>query len=341
MALWLITHDFGTVAEVADRIAVMRAGVLVETSGPEFFDGPQHPYSRELLNAMPRLEACLQREPPVEVNSASSPPLLDVRDFRVYYPIRRGIFQRAVDHVRAVDGVSFRLERGETLALVGESGCGKTTLGKALLNLVPATSGEVRLDGVTISGQKGGARHEAQADLQIVFQDPSSSMNPRMVVGNILEEGLRAQRPRMSPAERREKVEALLLAVGLPVSARGRYPHEFSGGQRQRLCIARALAVEPRLVICDEPTSALDVSVQAQVIRLLRELQDRHGLSYLFITHDLAVVSELADRVAVMHSGKMVETGTTRQVLFNPENDYTRRLLAALPKLHKSARTYF
>ena len=341
MALWLITHDFGTVAEVADRIAVMRGGVLVETSGPEFFDGPQHPYSRALLNAMPRLEACLQRKPLVEMNSASSPPLLDVRDFRVYYPIKRGVFQRTVDHVRAVDGVSFRLERGETLALVGESGCGKTTLGKALLNLVPSTSGEVLLDGVKISGQKVGARHEVQADLQIVFQDPYSSMNPRMLVGNILEEGLRAQRLRMTPAERRDKVEALLLAVGLPVSARGRYPHEFSGGQRQRLCIARALAVEPRLVICDEPTSALDVSVQAQVIRLLRELQDRHGLSYLFITHDLAVVSELADRVAVMHSGKMVETGTTRQVLFNAENDYTRGLLAALPKLHKSGRTHF
>ena len=343
MALWLITHDFGTVAEVADRIAVMRAGVLVETSGPEFFDGPQHPYSRELLNAMPRLEACLQRESPVEAESApaQAPPLLDVRDFRVYYPIRKGIFQRTVDQVRAVDGVSFQLERGETLALVGESGCGKTTLGKALLNLVPATRGEVRLDGVKITGHMGGARHEAQAGLQIVFQDPYSSMNPRMVVGNILEEGLRAQRLRMTPAERREKVEALLLAVGLPVSARGRYPHEFSGGQRQRLCIARALAVEPRLVICDEPTSALDVSVQAQVIRLLRELQDRHGLSYLFITHDLAVVSELADRVAVMHSGRIVETGKTSQVLFNPENDYTRRLLAALPKLHKSARTHF
>jgi ABC-type microcin C transport system duplicated ATPase subunit YejF len=341
MALWLITHDFGTVAEVADRIAVMRGGVLVETSGPEFFDGPQHPYSRALLNAMPRLEACLQRKPLVEMNSASSPPLLDVRDFRVYYPIKRGVFQRTVDHVRAVDGVSFRLERGETLALVGESGCGKTTLGKALLNLVPSTSGEVLLDGVKISGQKVGARHEVQADLQIVFQDPYSSMNPRMLVGNILEEGLRAQRLRMTPAERRDKVEALLLAVGLPVSARGRYPHEFSGGQRQRLCIARALAVEPRLVICDEPTSALDVSVQAQVIRLLQELQDRHGLSYLFITHDLAVVSELADRVAVMHSGRIVETGKTRQVLFNPENDYTRRLLAALPKLHKSARTNF
>ena len=342
MALWLITHDFGTVAEVADRVAVMRAGVLVETSGPEFFAGPQHPYSRELLSAMPRLEACLQREPRTEAALIENrSPLLDVRDFRVYYPIRQGVFQRTVDHVRAVDGVSFQLGHGETLALVGESGCGKTTLGKALLNLVPATSGEVRLNGITISGQSGGARYHRQPGMQIVFQDPYSSMNPRMVAGNILEEGLRAQQPRMTAAERREKVEALLVAVGLPVSACGRYPHEFSGGQRQRLCIARALAVEPRLLICDEPTSALDVSVQSQVIRLLKELQDHHGLSYLFITHDLAVVSELADRVAVMHSGRMVETGTARQVLFRPDNDYTRRLLAALPGLHKKARVGF
>ena len=335
MALWLITHDFGTVAEVADRIAVMRSGVLVETSGPKFFDGPQHAYSRELLNAMPRLGACLERKSTEEERTFPVQPLLEVEDFRVYYPIRQGIFQRTVDHVRAVDGVTFRVERGETLALVGESGCGKTTLGKALLNLIPATGGEVRLDGVAISGALMGDRHKAQAELQIVFQDPYSSMNPRMIVGDILEEGLRAQRPRMSPSERRERVETLLLAVGLPVPARSRYPHEFSGGQRQRLCIARALAVEPRLIVCDEPTSALDVSVQAQVIRLLRELQDRQGLSYLFITHDLAVVSELADRVAVMRSGKMVETGSTRQVLFNPQNDYTRHLLDALPRLHK------
>ncbi len=337
MALWLITHDFGTVADVADRVAVMRLGVLVETSGPEFFDGPRHAYSRELLAAMPRLDACLQRESRVPGDASPGvPPLLEVRDFRVYYPIKRGIFQRTVDQVRAVDGVSFQLERGETLALVGESGCGKTTLGKALLNLIPSAGGEVLLDGAEISGLRGGARHQGQAAMQIVFQDPYSSMNPRMVVGTILEEGLRAQRPGMAADERRKRVEALLLAVGLPVAARGRYPHEFSGGQRQRLCIARALAVEPRLLICDEPTSALDVSVQAQVLGLLRELQDRHGLSYLFITHDLAVVSELADRVAVMHSGRIVELGPTRQVLLRPENAYTRHLLAALPKLHRA-----
>lgn len=335
MALWLITHDFGTVAEVADRVAVMRAGQLVETSGPEFFAGPRHAYSRELLAAMPRLDACLQRDRRDEADtSPAAPPLLEVSELRVHYPVRRGILQRTVDHVRAVDGVSFQLERGETLALVGESGCGKTTLGKALLNLIPATDGRVLLDGEALSGQAGGARQQRLAAMQIVFQDPYSSMNPRMLVGAILEEGLRAQQPTMPAGERRERVAALLDAVGLPVSARERYPHEFSGGQRQRLCIARALAVEPRLLICDEPTSALDVSVQAQVLRLLRELQDRHGLSYLFITHDLAVVSELADRVTVMQAGKLVETGTARQVLFEPAHAYTRRLLAALPKLH-------
>ena len=331
MALWLITHDFGMVAEVADRVAVMRSGKLVETSGREFFAGPRHPYSRELLSAMPRLEACLRRESAAPQAPGNIPPLLEVRDFRVWYPVRRGIFQRTVDHVRAVDGVSLRLEAGETLALVGESGCGKTTLGKALLRLIPATGGEVLLEGRNLFAQ---ARDPGRVGLQIVFQDPYSSMNPRWVVGEILEEGLRTQRPDLSTGERRERVEALLMAVGLPVSARQRYPHEFSGGQRQRICIARALAVEPRVLVCDEPTSALDVSVQAQVIRLLRELQDRHGLSYLFITHDLAVVSELASRVAVMQSGKVVETGPVRQVLFAPASEHTRHLLASLPALH-------
>lgn len=333
MALWLITHDFGMVAEVADRVAVMRSGRLVETSGREFFAGPRHAYSRELLSAMPRLEACLSRESAAPQAAECIPPLLEVRDFRVWYPVKRGIFQRTVDHVRAVDGVSLRLEAGETLALVGESGCGKTTLGKALLRLIPATGGEVLLEGQNLFAQ---TRDPGRAGLQIVFQDPYSSMNPRWVVGTILEEGLRTQRPDLSAGERRERVEALLIAVGLPISARQRYPHEFSGGQRQRICIARALAVEPRVLVCDEPTSALDVSVQAQVIRLLRELQERQGLSYLFITHDLAVVSELASRVAVMQSGKVVEMGPVRQVLFDPASDHTRHLLASLPALHRN-----
>lgn len=339
MALWLITHDFGIVAEMADHIAVMRDGRLVESSGPGFFDGPDEVYSRDLLAAMPRLDACLMPRPegwrePLPLNSAAS-PLLEVRDFSVYYPVRKGILQRTVDPVRAVDGVSLSLERGETLALVGESGCGKTTLGKGILGLVPSSGGTVSLNGETVIGEPRTSLPCGCNTMQIVFQDPYSSMNPRMVVGDIIAEGLLARDARITTAERRDKVESLLKAVGLPASARLRYPHEFSGGQRQRICIARALAVDPTLVICDEPTSALDVSVQAQVLNLLRDLQDRHGLGYLFITHDLALVSELGGRVAVMKAGKIIEQGPVRQVLLQPEHDYTRRLLAALPKLRR------
>ena len=343
MALWLITHDFGVVAELAERVAVMRAGRIVEQNGQEFFRGPSHPYSRELLAAMPRLDACLHpSRGPLRSSGAGMEsehgtrrrPLLEVQDFKVHYPIKKGLFQRTVDHVRAVDGVSFSLAKGETLALVGESGCGKTTLGKGLLNLIETSGGLVSFNGEEITGLKGEARRRRYAEMQIVFQDPYSSMNPRMVVGDIVGEGLRAQHPELSETDRRERVEALLLSVGLPPAARLRYPHEFSGGQRQRLCIARALAVEPKLIVCDEPTSALDVSVQAQILRLLRDLRRERELSYLFITHDLAVVGELADRVAVMFQGKIVEMGETRQVLLEPAHAYTRRLLAAVPKLH-------
>ncbi|WP_434111950.1 ABC transporter ATP-binding protein [Methylocaldum sp. GT1TLB] len=331
MALWLITHDFGIVAELADRVAVMRAGKIVEQSDREgFFEKPEHPYSRELFTVMPRLDACLARP-----ETHHSDPLLVVEDFKVHYPIKRGILQRTVDYVRAVDGVSLSVAQGETLALVGESGCGKTTLGKGILNLIENSGGRVRFDGADITGLRGEERRKRYAEMQIVFQDPYSSMNPRMVVGDIVEEGLRALHPSMTEKERRERVEDLLHGVGLPKEARLRYPHEFSGGQRQRICIARALAVDPKLIVCDEPTSALDVSVQAQILKLLRDLRDRRGLSYLFITHDLAVVAELADRVAVMHRGKIVEMGSTQQVLFKPAHSYTKRLLEAVPKLRK------
>ncbi|NJD05463.1 MAG: ABC transporter ATP-binding protein, partial [Methylococcaceae bacterium] len=258
---------------------------------------------------------------------------LEVRDFKVYYPIRKGLFQRTVGHVRAVDGVSFDLARGQTLALVGESGCGKTTLGKALLNLIEPSGGRVRFDGREF---RPGRHHRTQ--MQIVFQDPYASMNPRMVVGDIIDEGMRALKSDWPERRRRERVIELLEAVGLPADARNRYPHEFSGGQRQRICIARALAVEPRLIVCDEPTSALDVSVQKQIIGLLKELREKQGLSYLFISHDLAVVAELADRIAVMHQGRIVEMGSTESVLFSPSHSYTRKLLSAAPKLHREGR---
>jgi len=327
MALWLITHDLGIVASMADRVAVMRKGEIVETGDSEpFFAGPKHPYSLQLFDARPRLESCLGR-----AQTEAPPPLLQVRDYKVYYPIKKGLFQRVVDHVRAVDGVSFELGLGQTLALVGESGCGKTTLGKAMLNLIDNAGGQVLFDGVDVTAQNGEARRKRCADMQIIFQDPFSSMNPRMVVGDIIEEGMRALQPTLSEQARRQRAEALLEAVGMPKQSRLRYPHEFSGGQRQRICIARALAVNPRLIVCDEPTSALDVSVQKQIIALLKELRRAQGLSYLFISHDLAVVAELADQVAVMQKGKIVEIGPVEQVLFAPVHDYTRKLLQAVP----------
>ena len=336
MALWLITHDFGAVFDLADRIAVMHQGVLVETAGRTFFDGPIHPYSQALLEAMPRLDACLER--PLSEYIASKEEgeaLLSVRDVTVQYDAQRGLFSRPKPRPPAVDGVSFTIRPGETLALVGASGCGKTSLGKALLELVPMVKGEVLMAGYPLSGGGRRIQREARGMLQMVFQDPFASMNPRMVVGDILEEGLRALKPFMGPSERSDRIDSLLNAVGLEVSALGRYPHEFSGGQRQRLCIARALAVEPKILICDEPTSALDVSVQAQVMDLLKSLQQRFGHSYLFITHDLGVVSALADRVAVMHAGRLVEMGPVNEVLFKPQSPHTQRLLDALPALRR------
>jgi len=328
MALWLISHDLALVSTMADRVAVMQRGKIVETGAlPDFFHQPKHPYTQKLLQALPSMQSCLTHQP------QAAPPLLKVEDFRCYYPIRKGLFKRVVDHVRAVDGVSFTIPRGKTLALVGESGCGKTTLGKALLNLIPGGEGQVSLDGVDLRQLSGEALRQKRADMQIVFQDPFSSMNPRMLVGDIVAEGLRALHPGIGSQVRKEKVRRLLEQVGLPADSALRYPHEFSGGQRQRICIARALAVNPKLIVCDEPTSALDVSVQAQIIDLLKTLQRESQVSYLFITHDLAVVAEIADEVAVMYRGKIVEHGEVKQVLIEPRHDYTRKLLAAAPVL--------
>jgi peptide/nickel transport system ATP-binding protein len=328
MALWLISHDLALVSNLADRVAVMQNGKIVEMGSNEaFFVHPKHPYTQELLAALPSMDSCLNH--PRE----EKPPLLKLTDFKVYYPIRKGIFKRVVDHVKAVDGVSFELQQGKTLALVGESGCGKTSLGKGLLNLIPGTSGEVLFEGVSLNQLQGDELRLKRSEMQIVFQDPFSSMNPRMLVGEIIDEGVRALHPETSAAERREQVEILLQQVDLPVSSANRYPHEFSGGQRQRICIARALAVKPKLIVCDEPTSALDVSVQAQIIELLNTLQEQQGLSYLFITHNIAVVAEIADEVAVMNQGKIVEYGHVEQVLKNPINEYTQELLSAVPVL--------
>ncbi|MFU8790076.1 MAG: ABC transporter ATP-binding protein [Methylobacter sp.] len=328
MALWLISHDLALVSTMADRIAVMQRGKLVETGNTaDFFSNPKHPYTRKLLNALPLMASC-STHPVTE-----KPLLLCVRDFSCYYPIRQGIFKRIVDYVRAVDGVSFDIQQGKTLALVGESGCGKTTLGKSLLNLIPASGGQVKINGVDLSQLTGEELRQQRANIQIVFQDPFSSMNPRMLVGDIITEGISALHPDMSADERKARVRQLLQQVDLPENSALRYPHEFSGGQRQRICIARALAVEPKLIVCDEPTSALDVSVQAQIIQLLKTLQQEKGVSYLFITHDLAVVAEIADEVAVMYQGKIIEQGSVEQVLTRPEQAYTKKLLAAVPVL--------
>lgn len=330
MALWLISHDLALVSNMADRITVMQQGKIVETNtSTQFFKQAQHPYSLKLLAALPLMDSCTGKSKKID----STEKLLQVNDLKIYYPIRKGFFKRVVGHVKAVDGVSFQLQKGRTLALVGESGCGKTTLGKGLVNLIPHTAGNVLFNHDDLTELSHDALRQKRAEIQIVFQDPYSSMNPRMLVGEIIEEGIKALHPNTHLTERKKIINELLVQVDLPESAAKRYPHEFSGGQRQRICIARALAVEPKLIVCDEPTSALDVSVQAQIIELLKSLQKQKGISYLFITHDLAVVAEIADEVAVMYQGKIVEQGHVEKILMTPEHSYTRKLLDAVPRL--------
>jgi peptide/nickel transport system ATP-binding protein len=261
-------------------------------------------------------------------------PLLQVEDLKVHFPIRKGILQRTVGQVRAVDGVSFAIAQGRTLALVGESGCGKTTLGKALLRLNQPTSGSVRFEGESLAGEAH------RNGMQMVFQDPYASLNPKMRVAEILEEGMAALQIGNDGNARQAHIDVLLDKVGLARDSKWRYPHEFSGGQRQRIAIARALAVSPKLLICDEPTSALDVSVQAQILNLLKSLQDEMGLSYLFITHNLAVVEFLAHEVCVMYLGRIVERGTTAEVMRTPRHPYTQALLSAVPRIDGAGREY-
>lgn len=346
MGLIFITHDLGVVQQIADRVAVMRYGEVVETASSEaFFASPKHAYSQQLLNAVPSIHkrgTRLSVNGEQSIDSISSTvqideydhPVLDVNQLKVHFPIRKGIFKRVVGHVKAVNDVSLKLYPGKTLALVGESGCGKTTVGKSILRLLEVTNGDVNFQGQNLIGLNGEALRARRSELQIVFQDPYSSLNPRMLVGDIIEEGMVSLGIEKNASQRRLTVAKLLGQVGLPEDASNRYPHEFSGGQRQRICIARALAVKPQVIICDEPTSALDVSVQAQVLNLLKDLQAQLGMSYLFITHDMSVVSYLADDVAVMHGGEIVESGTALEVLQNPQHNYTKKLLSAVPKLH-------
>ncbi|HLQ01301.1 MAG TPA: ABC transporter ATP-binding protein [Burkholderiales bacterium] len=399
MAILLITHDLGIVAQMAHHVAVMYAGQIIELAERErFFAAPQHPYSRKLFAALPatgkrgaelavikgqvppltqefrrcrftercdfafdRCSAeapgwtriaeshevrCFLREKeragPIEQGEtgAATPaaaseaaPLLSVRELKVHFPIRKGLLKRAVGYVKAVDGTSLEIRAGRTLGLVGESGCGKTTVGKAILQLIRPTAGEVRFDGVELTRVRGAELRTHRRDFQIIFQDPYASLNPRMRVADILSEGMAALGVEANAAARSRRVAEILDQVGLARDSVDRYPHEFSGGQRQRIAIARALAVRPRLIVCDEPTSALDVSVQAQILNLLKSLQRDLKLSYLFITHNIAVVDYLAHEVAVMYLGRIVEHGTVDEVLRSPKHPYTQALLAAVPKI--------
>ena len=258
-------------------------------------------------------------------------PLLEVRNLKVYFPIRTGIFRRHTDDVKAVDDVSFSIERGTTVGLVGESGSGKTTIGRALLKLAPVTAGEVLFEGRDVLPMREGEFRPYRRRMQMIFQDPFSSLNPRLSIFQIVGEALEIHFPAMSRNDRRERVAELLRQVGLQPEMMERYPHEFSGGQRQRIGIARALAVKPEFIVCDEPVSALDVSVQAQIVNLLQDLQDELGLTYLFIAHDLAVVEHISDHVLVMYHGKIVESASAEQIYENPQHDYTKKLLAAVP----------
>ncbi len=408
MAILLITHDLGVVSEMADRVAVMYAGQIVEqTSREQFFADPKHPYSRKLFDSLPDMQ---KRDQPLEVIKGSVPslsqqfkgcrfegrcdyawtpcrdqlpdwlqadvehqvrchrvnaellaqwpevikveqqkippheattadkPLLQVNDLKVHFPIRKGLLKRVAGYVYAIDGIDLQIDPGKTLALVGESGCGKTTAGKAILQLNRPTAGEVLFEGENLVHLSGEKLRKRRRDFQVIFQDPFSSMNPRMMIGDIIEEGMIAQGVGGNAQQRSVRVDTLLEQVGLSTEMRSRYPHEFSGGQRQRVCIARALAVEPKLIVCDEPTSALDVSVQAQILNLLKDLQAEYDLSYLFITHNISVVAYLAHEVVVMYLGRIVERGKVEDVLEKPLHPYTQALLAAVPTIDQKTK---
>ncbi|QDU40396.1 Glutathione import ATP-binding protein GsiA [Maioricimonas rarisocia] len=392
MSILFITHDLGVIGEIADDVAVMFRGKLVE-SGPveQIFANPQHPYTKGLLACRPQLETTYKRLPTVAdfMDATSQPdgswkivekplteerleqlcstgrgrllhpkpeleaighpwdetkhaadttavpdgqaPLLAIRDLKVYYPIKQGIFRHTVGHVKAVDGISFNVYRGQTLGLVGESGCGKTTTGRAIVRLTHITDGHILFDGEDVAEMHGKPLRRMRSRMQIIFQDPYSSLNPRMTVEAMLLEAMGLHGVGRTRQQRRDRAVGLLEEVGLEAMHLRRYPHEFSGGQRQRLSIARALAVEPEFIICDESVSALDVSVQAQVLNLLNELQEQHGLTYIFISHDLSVVKFMSDMMAVMNEGKIVEFGPSENIYANPREDYTKRLISSIP----------
>ncbi|MDB4679703.1 MAG: ABC transporter ATP-binding protein [Planctomycetaceae bacterium] len=393
MSILFITHDLGVIAEIADEVAVMFQGKLVEQNTiEEIFTNPQHPYTKGLLACRPKLETEMKRLPTVgdfmeadkqpdgsfeiiekpmtderlaelmnrgrgrylhtkseiaalgykpeeltldaddQFVEEGASPLLTVDQFQVYYPIKSGILRKTTDYVRAVDGVKFHVHKGQTLGLVGESGCGKTTAGRAILKLIPITGGKVTYEGQDITAMSRKEFLPFRRKVQIIFQDPYNSLNPRMTVETMLMEVMKVHKLGDSNPERRNRAAQLLEEVGLLSEHLLRYPHEFSGGQRQRLCIARALAVEPEFIICDESVSALDVSVQAQVLNLLKDLQEDRGLTYIFISHDLSVVKFMSDMMAVMQAGQIVEFGPSEEIYRSPQNEYTERLIESIPK---------
>jgi microcin C transport system ATP-binding protein len=321
MAILLITHDLGIVRRMADHVCVMQHGKIVEAGETRaIFDHPKHAYTKMLLSAEPK-------GAPPEFD-ASAPTVMETKGLKVWFPIKRGFFRKVVGHIKAVDGVDAVVRAGQTLGVVGESGSGKTTLGLALLRLI-ASEGPIAYLGQRIDGFGSKAMRPLRKDLQIVFQDPYGSLSPRLSILQIVEEGLLVQGKALTESERRERVAKALREVGLDPETMDRYPHEFSGGQRQRIAIARALALEPKFIVLDEPTSALDMSVQAQIVDLLRELQRKHNLAYLFISHDLKVVRALANEVIVMRNGLAVETGPAQRIFDDPQTEYTKALIAA------------
>ncbi len=350
MSILFITHDMGVVAEIADRTVVMYGGQAVETDATSrIFAAPSHPYTRALLSAVPRLGSMEGRPRPMrfpvvdkvtgtsdepaetpDTVSTAERPLLEVSNLTTRFPIRSGLFGKVSGRVHAVENISFTLRAGETLALVGESGCGKSTTGRSVLRLVEPLSGSVLLDGVDVLKLSQGELREQRKRMQMIFQDPFASLNPRMNVGAAIAEPLLINNL-ASRSEARDKVADLLVRVGLSADMASRFPHEFSGGQRQRICIARALALGPKLIVADEAVSALDVSVKAQVVNLMLDLQASMGLAYLFISHDIAVVERMSHRVAVMYLGEIVEIGPRAALFGNPQHPYTKKLMAAVP----------